>query len=215
MTVASVDYVTRRIFLDASTVNTDWDTLDVYREVRALRRTNEAHRKYKPIIIAGGMIQKTATTYTAPYVQLLYGCRIVPYNASHKGRLIRDTFTDDNLSGRDCFDRTSLSPTVEVDIDVQVDKVEVRTVATSGNVYTLTEISDATWANLTAQLLMTKQELVTKILRNKTVTDPVTGEQVIYDDDGITVLLRGDLYEGTGTGQKYRGQGAERRERLE
>lgn len=159
MTVASVDYVTKRIYLDASTAVGDLDTLDVYREVRALRRTNEAHRKYKPMIVGGGMIQKTATTFTAPYVQLLDGCRLVPYNASHKIRLIRDTFTDDNMSGRDCFDRGPLGLTVEVDIDVQVDKVEVRTVATSGNEYTLVEISDSVWqhiieAGFTAEQLM-------------------------------------------------------------
>lgn len=88
-------------------------------------------------------------------------------------------------------------------------------VATNGNAYSLSEIGEAVWANMTAQSLVERQILATKILRNKMVTDPVSGEQVIYDDDGITVLLRGDLYEGTGTGQKYRGQGAERRERLE
>lgn len=142
MTVASVDYVAKRIYLDASTIDADLDTLAVYREVRALRRTTEAHRKYKPMVIGGGMVQKTSTTFTAPYVQLLYGCRIVPYNTSHKIRLVRDTFTDNNLSGRDCFDRTTLGSTVEVDIDVQVDKVEVVTIATSGNQYTLVQISD-------------------------------------------------------------------------
>lgn len=88
-------------------------------------------------------------------------------------------------------------------------------VATNGNAYSLLEIGEAVWANMTAQSLVERQILATKILRNKMITDPVSGEQVIYDDDGITVLLRGDLYEGTGTGQKYRGQGAERRERLE
>lgn len=148
MTVASIDYATKRIYLDATTVDADLDTLDVYRAVRALRRTTEAHRKYKPLIVAGGRVQKTSTTFTAPYVQLLYGCRIVPYNTSHKIKLVRETFTDDNFSGRDCFDRTPLSPSVDVDVDVQVDKVEVVQVATSGNEYTLVQISDAVKARL-------------------------------------------------------------------
>lgn len=88
-------------------------------------------------------------------------------------------------------------------------------VATSGNAYSLLEISESVWAHLSAQSLLTKQEFAIKILRNKMITDPDTGEQIIYDDDGITVLLRGFLYEGTTTAQKYRGKGAERRERLE
>jgi hypothetical protein len=56
--------------------------------------------------------------------------------------------------------------------------------------------------------------LIERILRNKSVTDPVTGIQTWYDTDGTTPLLTAQLYEGTGTGQTYRGQGAERRERV-
>lgn len=131
--VASIDYTARLIYLSIETVDADLDTLDVYREVRARRRTTEGDRRWRPMIIAGGNIEKIpGQTYTAPYVQLLYGCRIVPYDSSHRIRLIRDTFTDDGFSGRDCFDRGPLSPGVEVDVDVQVDAVEVREVVTGG-----------------------------------------------------------------------------------
>lgn len=133
--VASVDYVTRRIYLSADSVGTDLDTLDVYREVRALRRTNEAHRAYKPIIEAGGNLTKiTGVSATPSYVRLLYGCRIVPYNVSHSLKLVRDTFTDDGFAGRDCFDRTPLSGSVAVDIDVDIPDVEVRIITTGGGV---------------------------------------------------------------------------------
>lgn len=132
--VASVDYAARRIYLAAATVDANLDTLDVYREVRALRRTTEAHRKYKPMVEAGGNIVKiTGTSYTPAYVRLLYGCRIVPYNVSHKIRLVRDTFTDDGLAGRDCFDRTPLSVSVDVDIDVDFPEIEIREVTVSGS----------------------------------------------------------------------------------
>jgi hypothetical protein len=124
--------------------------------VRALRRTTEAHRKYRPMIVAGGNIPKiTGLTYTPAYAQLLYGCRIVPYNSSHKIRLTRDTFTDDGLAGRDCFDRVSLSPSVDVDIDVDIQEVEIRVVTVSGaNVITgdiadipsAASIASAVWA---------------------------------------------------------------------
>lgn len=131
--VASVDYAAKRIYLHADTVDASLDTLGVYREVRALRRTNEAHRRYRPMIVAGGNIPKiTGLTYTPAYSQLLYGCRIVPYNISHRVRLVRDTFTDDGLAGRDCFDRASLSPTVDVDIDVDIQEVEIRIINVGG-----------------------------------------------------------------------------------
>lgn len=75
-------------------------------------------------------------------------------------------------------------------------------------------IATAVWnhadgLNATAKLL-----LIAKILRNKQITDPATGILTIYDDDGTTVLLQGNLWENTAATQAYRGQGAERRERL-
>jgi hypothetical protein len=128
--VESVDYEARRIHLSLETADAEVDTLDVFKEVRALRRTTEAHRRYLPMIEAGGNIEKVAgLTYTQPYVRLLRGCRIVPYNASHNLTIVRDTFTDDGFSGRDCFDRTPLSESVEVDIDFSVHEVELRLVS--------------------------------------------------------------------------------------
>ncbi len=145
--VASVDYPNKRIYLSASTADADLDTLAVYREVRALRRTTDSHREFRPIIEAGGNIEKIAgVSYTPAYVRLLYGCRIVPYNGSHSLRLVRDTFTDDGFSGRDCFDRTPLSPSVEVNIDVDFPEIEIREVVISGSTGpTAAEIADAVW----------------------------------------------------------------------
>lgn len=56
--------------------------------------------------------------------------------------------------------------------------------------------------------------LVLKLLRNKQITDPTTGKMTVYDDNGTTVLVQGDLFEDAAGAQTYRGQGAERRERL-
>lgn len=61
---------------------------------------------------------------------------------------------------------------------------------------------------------LAKVETVEKLLRNKQITDPTTGRMVVYDDDGVTVLVQGDLFEDAAGTQRYRGQGAERRERL-
>ena len=57
-------------------------------------------------------------------------------------------------------------------------------------------------------------ERIEKLLRNKQVTDPSAGRMVVYDDDGVTPLMSGSLFEDASGTQPYRGQGAERRERL-
>ena len=144
--VASVDYVAKRIHLSAASVGVNLDTLDVYREVRALRVSTEAHRAYRPIIIGGGGIQKTATTFTQPYVQLL-GSRIIPYDAAQYLVVTRETFTDDGQSGVGCFDRSGLSSVI--DIDIQVSPVEVREVS-SGSGPSAGAIADATVAAMNA-----------------------------------------------------------------
>lgn len=57
--------------------------------------------------------------------------------------------------------------------------------------------------------------IMRKIMRNKMVTDPDTGILTVYDDDGVTPLLTGNIYEDVLASQVYRGRGIERRERLE
>lgn len=151
--VQSVDYVNKRIYLSASTMNTEIDTIDIYKEVRALRRSTEVHRNFLPMIIAGGNIEKIPNVSATPsYVQLLHGCRVIPYNASHTLKLVRDTFTDDGFAGRDCFDRSSLSTGVVVDIDVDFPAIEIRKVVSSGNEYSLQDIASAVQQEMAPQL---------------------------------------------------------------
>lgn len=137
--IQTVDYPNKKIYLHSDTATCDeLDTLDVYREVRALRRTNEAHRKFDPMVVAGGNIEKIAgVSYTPAYVQLLYGCRIIPYDTDHCIKLVRDTFTDDGYSGIDCFDRTGLTSKVDIDVDIQ--EVEIRIISTGGSALTQEE----------------------------------------------------------------------------
>lgn len=141
-TVASVDYAGKRIHLSASTAGgAPLDLLNVYRDVRALRASVSEHRRYRPMIVAGGNVQKTPTTFTQPYVQLLGGCSIVPFNVSHSLVLVREVFGDDGRYGVQCFDRAGVTATV--DIDFQVAPVEVRLVATGGGAAGLTPQQEA------------------------------------------------------------------------
>jgi len=53
-----------------------------------------------------------------------------------------------------------------------------------------------------------------KILANKQILDPTTGKLTVFDDDSATTYLQADVYEDANGTQKYRGGGAERREKL-
>jgi hypothetical protein len=131
--VATWDYPNRRIVLDPSTMDTDIDLLDVYREERTARKTTEAHRKFPMMTEALGGFDKIPGVSRFPSaVRMRLGARLVPHNASHSLRVIRDVFSDDGLAGRDCFDRTTLSVGAAVDIDMDFPEVEIRLVSTSG-----------------------------------------------------------------------------------
>ena len=70
---------------------------------------------------------------------------------------------------------------------------------------------------------------IQKLLRNKLITNPVgsgvttlgspevsvpEGTVTLFDDDGTTVLLQADLFEDVAGSVRYRGKGADRRERM-
>lgn len=57
--------------------------------------------------------------------------------------------------------------------------------------------------------------IIEKILRNRMITDPAAGTITVFDDDDVTPLLAGQMFEDVAGTQPYRGQGAERRERME
>ncbi len=63
-------------------------------------------------------------------------------------------------------------------------------------------------------IIQADAELARKFQQNRLETDPVTGVMTLYDDDDTTVLLTGPLFEDILALQTYRGQGAERRNRL-
>ena len=62
--------------------------------------------------------------------------------------------------------------------------------------------------------LQVDTELVHKILRNKLVTDPDTGMLTIYDDDGVSILYQGQIWEDVAKTIAYRSQGIKVREKL-
>lgn len=57
-------------------------------------------------------------------------------------------------------------------------------------------------------------EIIQKILRNRSITDPVAGTLTVYDDDNVTPLLVAPIYQDAAGTIPYQGQGAERKDRL-
>lgn len=92
-------------------------------------------------------------------------------------------------------------------------------VSGSGSAPSASQVANAVWGQLVSgysgdSSMGAVLGLLMKMARNKVVTDPVAGTYTVYDDDGTTVLLTANLYEDVAGTIDYRGQGADRRERL-
>lgn len=127
-----IDAVNRDIYLSADTVGATINPIDVYKEMRALRRTDESLRKYLPFLAAKGNDAKGSGKFTERYVVCLNGARVVPYNVSHTLTVVGTIITDDGQEGIACFDRAPLSTTTRVDINYVPPQVEVITVNVAG-----------------------------------------------------------------------------------
>jgi hypothetical protein len=57
--------------------------------------------------------------------------------------------------------------------------------------------------------------LILKLARNKAITNRTNGKFVVYDDDNTSILVQGNIFENADGTQAYRGQGIERREKLQ
>lgn len=55
---------------------------------------------------------------------------------------------------------------------------------------------------------------ISKVLLNKTITDPATGQMTIYDDDDTTPFLVTDIYEDVDGLTPYEGTSVNRRDKL-
>lgn len=141
--VDSVDGESRRIFLHSDSVGVDLHPIDIYKEVRALRRTDESLRKFDNFLEAKGNDPKGSGKFTERYVVCLDGTRIIPYDTTQVLNVIGTVITDDEQEGVACFDRTGLTITSRVDINYVPPQVEVIEVNTAG--VTPNQIADAVW----------------------------------------------------------------------
>jgi len=126
--IASIDGPNRNIYLHADTVGTSVHPIDIYKEMRTLRRTNEELRKYNIFLQAKGNEDKGSGKATERFVICLEGTRIIPYDTSHQITIIGTIITDDGQEGIACFDRAPLTPSTIIDIAYVPPQVEVITI---------------------------------------------------------------------------------------
>ena len=106
--ISSIDGTNRRIYLDATTVGTNVHPIDIYKEMRTLRKNDENLRKHNLFLSAHGNEDKGGGKSTERYVKELEGTRIIPFDTSHELTIIGTIITDDGQEGIACFDRTPL-----------------------------------------------------------------------------------------------------------
>lgn len=152
--------------------------------------------KYLPAMRQAGGDDLGGGLSIPPYIFLLNGWRVRPMESNHTLIITGNLFVD---GGGVPVVQTLGSFNVSAQFTVPV---QAQGISTSGGSGGLT-VGEA------AML-----ERIEKFLRNKRVTDPVAGTQTVFDDDGTTVLGTGALFEDVAGAQPYRGQGAERAERL-
>ncbi len=132
--VASVDYDSKRIYLHADTVTSGFDSIEAYKEIRALRSANTNNERfYAPLISAQGNEPKGGGKFTINRTVLVSGAAFVPFDTSHSLTLLKETINPtDEASQAGCFDRSGLSVGVVVDIDDAAPQVELIQVGVSG-----------------------------------------------------------------------------------
>ena len=145
--LANVDYAAKRLYLHADTVTNGIDISHAYVELIDLFMLNENdEQSYYPPLDVEGNAPKGGGKFTQMYGVLRTGWRIVPYGGvSHTLRILREIVSEDGISDRNVFDRAPIPPTIVVEIDSDYDKIEIREVVTTGNQYTLGDISSAVW----------------------------------------------------------------------
>jgi len=148
--MAIIDYIdgpNRDIYLSSSTLGSNVHPIDIYKEMRALRKQDEELRKYDVFLSAFGNISKGGGKFTERYVRCNNGARIVPFNTSHTLTIIGTIITDDGREGIDCFDRGPLSSTSLVSINYVPPQVEIIQIISGSGVteQDKLDIADRVW----------------------------------------------------------------------
>jgi hypothetical protein len=181
--ISSLDIVDKHIHL-LSGVTEYHPVDDIYKEVRALRRTDETLRVMDVPVTAAGFVDKGGGKYTPRYAIFNNGWRVVPFDESQVLNITGEQITDDGQSGAACLDLSELSAASKVLINYTPSEAEVIVITTGSGVteQDKTDIISGVWANLIDTL--TAEELLTVLL------SVASGKTTITDLGGGNATVR-------------------------
>jgi hypothetical protein len=189
------DGTAKTMTLSAGT--TQLNVLDLYSRWKDWIAAGNAWAPQAFAPVGGDPIDVAAGTSIPLYAFLINAWRVRPQEANHTLAVTGGVLLVDG--GGDPFLDTAGDFVVRINYQQPVQAIVVGGIGGSGGLTT----------DQAARL-----ERIEKWLRNKRITNPATGKQIVYDDDNSTVLGEGDLFEDAAGTQPYRGQGAELAERL-
>ena len=127
--ISAVDWPGKRMFLHTDTVTLGFDAIEAGFEVKELIAANSGTSQgFKMPILMEGLLPKDniGERFTPRYALLLSGWRFVPYGSvGHVLLLNAEIISEDGISDHETFDRSTLPPTIWVDIVPDYDQVEV------------------------------------------------------------------------------------------
>lgn len=190
-----IDGENRRIYLSSETKNTSIHPIDIYKEMRTLRRENEDLRKYDVFMKAYGNVYKGSGKYTERYVVLQNGCKIVPYNEDHFLTITGTFITDDGGEGIACFDRSLLDDDVTVDINYIPPQVEIVYINTGGSGLSQEEHDKLMSLPESFTLDENTSKMIETIYNLETGNWEIKDNQMIFYKLDGTELMRFNLYD--------------------
>lgn len=131
--IGSVDPSAKRIHLAAG-VREYHPVDDLYRELRALRRTDESLRPFEMPLVASGNVAKGGGKSTPRLVTFRNGWKVVPEDVSHTLSVTGEQITDDGQSGPAAIDFAPLAATSKVVVQYEPPAAEIIEVETGSGV---------------------------------------------------------------------------------
>lgn len=146
--IGSVDPAAKRIYLGTG-VRSYHPVDDLYKELRALRRTDETLRPYDMPLIASGNVAKGGGKFTPRLVTFRDGWKVVPEDVSHTLNVTGEQITDDGQAGPAALDFTPLAATSKIVVQYEPPAAEIieREIGSGVTAQDKLDISTQVWAD--------------------------------------------------------------------
>ena len=122
--IDSIELSEKRIYLAAG-VREYHPVDDIYKEVRALRRTDESLRSFDMPLVASGNVSKGGGKFTPRLVTFRFGWKIVPEDVSHTLTITGEQITEDGQSGAAVIDFGPISSTSKIVVNYEPPSAEI------------------------------------------------------------------------------------------